>query len=509
MSSEVTTDGQVIPRLNILAPVPLLNLRGFHWSTVDKKIPGPPPEQGHEEDAIQGQSLAAQPHSKIQALLNADAATPIHRAVAAPPPPALQVPRLPQEVAGLPSQLDGQLGHVPGKPASALPKFPLAQFSGAYAGNGFNMIWRPRSNDDTSIFKIKPSGVDDNILELNLTTEQLTFGATIGDIPNRGLKGEKDITLAGLPYLQTVQDVTNTESGLGDSQDPVDIHFETGMWLYVPKASFHTQDSVVRMASIPHGTTVNAQGVVPARADTALGGAPVRPTFDEINTTPFTIGDPSPTGRQVKSFKDPMGATVQNTFRLPQDLTKFNDKTTGTIKGTKLITTDIIKNPNLVLKNAIENQKITETITFEVSTGPPAAGLSGGGTSNISFLLGKDATAATATASAQNNNPVAHAATMTSRFWIETVAYTVVVPPVTRKTTMLLRPDMSKSPTAPTPQFAITTLPGGVPVQKEIIVPGIQIQSSQTVNLNFATLTWPHVSVATLVPTGPQPFDMT
>jgi hypothetical protein len=52
------------------------------------------------------------------------------------------------------------------------------------------------------------------------------------------------------------------------------------------------------------------------------------------------------------------------------------------------ITTDIIKNPNLVLKRAIEGLDIRETITFEVSTGPTDATLNGGGTANISFLAG-------------------------------------------------------------------------------------------------------------------------
>jgi len=41
MASEVTTDGHVLPPLNISAPAPILNLRGFKWGTVDEKIHGP------------------------------------------------------------------------------------------------------------------------------------------------------------------------------------------------------------------------------------------------------------------------------------------------------------------------------------------------------------------------------------------------------------------------------------------------------------------------------------
>jgi hypothetical protein len=98
---------------------------------------------------------------------------------------------------------------------------------------------------------------------------------------------------------------------------------------------------------------------------------------------------------------------------------------------------------------------------------------------------------------------------MTARFWIETVAYEVNVPRLTTPGTLLLKPTMPIDSQAPTPVFAITS-PRKLPSEpKKILVPGIQIQYSQMVNLNFAGLTWPHVSVATLVPTGPQPFSMT
>lgn len=173
------------------------------------------------------------------------------------------------------------------------------------------------------------------------------------------------------------------------------------------------------------------------------------------------------------------------------------------------ITTNIIKNPNLVLERAIKGQDIRETITFEVSTGPPNATMNGGGTANISFLAGTQSPITTAIPDKPTDKPNAHAAFMTSRFWIETIAYEVNVPRLTKKGTILLKPTMPKDSTAPTPVFAITSPPKLPSEPKKITVPGIQIQYSQTVNLNFATLTWPHVSVATIVPTGPQPFTMT
>jgi hypothetical protein len=178
------------------------------------------------------------------------------------------------------------------------------------------------------------------------------------------------------------------------------------------------------------------------------------------------------------------------------------------VAGVRTITTEIIKNPNLVLKRAIEGQTITETITFEVSAGSPTAELNAGGTTKISFLAGKQGPGVT-TIPGANDSPNGHAPFMKSRFWVELVAYTVRVPKLTTQTTLLLRPTMPVDSTAPTPVFAITTPSGGVLVAKDITVPGIQIQYSQTVNLSFAKLTWPHVSVATLVPTGPQAFQMT
>jgi hypothetical protein len=175
------------------------------------------------------------------------------------------------------------------------------------------------------------------------------------------------------------------------------------------------------------------------------------------------------------------------------------------------ITSEIIKNPNLVLKRAIEGLDIRETITFEVSTGstaPTNATLNGGGTANISFLAGTQFPITTAAPDGAKGVPNAHAATMTARFWIETVAYEVNVPRLTTPGTLLLKPTMPIDSQAPTPVFAITS-PSKLPSEpKKILVPGIQIQYSQMVNLNFAGLTWPHVSVATLVPTGPQPFQM-
>jgi hypothetical protein len=51
----------------------------------------------------------------------------------------------------------------------------------------------------------------------------------------------------------------------------------------------------------------------------------------------------------------------------------------------------------------------------------------------------------------------------------------------------------------------LVTPPVEITEPRTIIVRSTQIQYTQTVLLNFNGLTWPHVSVATLVPSDPVP----
>ena len=97
-----------------------------------------------------------------------------------------------------------------------------------------------------------PQALDgqDRFLELNLTTETLAFTKINGPIPNRGLLMH-DINMFGLTYMQQIAE-TSTGAGL---------HIEPGIWAHVPPTSNpHEPATVVRMASIPHGTTILAQG---------------------------------------------------------------------------------------------------------------------------------------------------------------------------------------------------------------------------------------------------------
>jgi hypothetical protein len=62
----------------------------------------------------------------------------------------------------------------------------------------------------------------------------------------------------GLTYLQQISDA-NLKAGL---------HIEPGLWAAVPKTSNpNVGPTVIRLASIPHGTTIVAQGTAtPANA---------------------------------------------------------------------------------------------------------------------------------------------------------------------------------------------------------------------------------------------------
>ncbi|KAJ5999949.1 hypothetical protein N7481_000358 [Penicillium waksmanii] len=269
----------------------------------------------------------------------------------------------------------------------------LANFNGSFTGSGFNTIFRPNSGPpNTTTF---PS---DNILELNLIKDSITFSGDLGAVPNRGLASQNDIYLNGISYVQAVNDVTNETSGKADGS-PTGIHFEAGLWMNVPSTNNTPVlgESLVRMASIPHGTTINAQCLAPT---SNFSGPPVIPP---ANLQPF------PRGSHTRLALDSLNASMISTLRLPQDLSKF------IAAGT--ITQEMLNDPNSVLRNAIEGQNIIQTTTFTVATAPLPP-VFGGGTANIAFLEGNPAV----------TTPNANSIEMNATFWIETVQYKLKVP---------------------------------------------------------------------------------
>jgi hypothetical protein len=150
----------------------------------------------------------------------------------------------------------------------------------------------------------------------------------------------------------------------------------------------------------------------------------------------------------------------------------------------------MLDDPNTVLRDAIEGQTILENIVFTVSTMPPPP-VFGGGTANIAFLEGNpDAT-----------TPNANAIQMNATFWIEKVQYELKVPIFKRG-----QAPMKISPASPAhkpaPVFLVNP-PHDITAPKTINVTSIQIQYSQVVLLVFDQLEWPHISVSTLIPSGP------
>ena len=98
---------------------------------------------------------------------------------------------------------------------------------------------------------------------------------------------------------------------------------------------------------------------------------------------------------------------------------------------------------------------------------------------------------------------------MDAVFWIETVVYQVVVPALAAGSAPVILRSVQTTPPAPVqPSFvaSIPFVPGKHFAGGTVTVVTTQIQYSQKVMLNFAGLTWPHVSVATLVPADPIPI---
>jgi hypothetical protein len=375
------------------------------------------------------------------------------------------------------------------------PLGPLTAFTGNWTGQGFNAIFRP-NNTATPTFP-PPLSASDNVLELNLTQESLSFSPNLSSIPNRGSGTQRDIFLNGVPYLQTINDVT--------SEPANGIHFEPGMWLSVPATSAPNEPvTIARMASIPHGTTIVAQGVV-------LGTVAGKPTIKPVGMTPFPPAQPA--HPIIPPFPS-QTATNNNTARLPQNLAPF------IAAGT--ITQPILDDPNTLLRNQILHQTITETIVIGISTNPaaplffgplpggatpaapppPIVPPFGGGPANIAFLQG------VAVPPANAQGPNAQTFQMDAVFWIETVVYEVEVPPLEAGIPSVVLSPVATNPPTLQPKFvaSVPFLPGKKFAGGTIHVAATQIQYTQKVILNFAGLSWPHVSVATLVPADPIPI---
>jgi hypothetical protein len=272
---------------------------------------------------------------------------------------------------------------------------PLTDLAGTWIGTGFNLISLPDFDPKPPSTGPKPFRV-----KLNSTVEILEFTPIGAEVPNRGSDNQLDIDIFGLRYLQRIADkVTNQP-----------LHIEPGFWLNVPPTTVPAAPAtVVRQGTIPHGNSLLALG-------TSLT-VPTGPQIDPVDSTPTkNPNTPPPLGPgYLAPFVNP---PLPPGFKLP-----------------------FVKNLNLALQEAIEGQKIIETVVLIISTGARAGAPQDqvGGILNIPFDIKN-----------------ANATKLDAVFWIETV-------------------EQSDGSTF------------------------MQLQYTQTVILNFLEIDWPHISVATLI----------
>jgi hypothetical protein len=269
---------------------------------------------------------------------------------------------------------------------------PLQLLPGVWTGAGFNQIWRPHHRLG-------------HFLQLNLTSETLTFNSIGGPVPNRGLD-QPDIDLHGVRYLQQIHD----NSGFPPPDGGGALHLEPGFFLEVPPTTAPRRGmTIARLASIPHGTTVLLEGT----AELTEG----KPDIPATSITPFTIGSPADEAPFPES--DLSVRTRQRNAPLPEGINQR-----------------LVDDPNRFLRRILTRQDVVSTMTLSLRT------RKGAGVDNIAFL-GRNASVSD----------------VRSTFWIETIA----------------NPDGST--------FR-------------------QLQYTQRLVLDFSGLSWPHVSVGSLVLTG-------
>jgi hypothetical protein len=172
----------------------------------------------------------------------------------------------------------------------------LADLAGTWQGTGFNLIARPDFHDNANLY-----------LQLNQTSETLTIEPIGSPVPNRGF-GQDDISLFGLNYLDKIADAATGGA----------LHFEPGLWMTQPPTSYPEESAqpadqiIFRLASIPHGNAILAEGT--ARAFNgppvvASGAVPYAfSTFPSFNSTPFAAGGPINAAGSSEAVTGPLAA---------------------------------------------------------------------------------------------------------------------------------------------------------------------------------------------------------
>lgn len=320
----------------------------------------------------------------------------------------------------------------------------LRDLGGTWRGKGFNLIARPDFQGNAPLY-----------LQLNQTDETLTIDPIGSSIPNRGF-GQDDIELFGLTYLQKISDASTGGA----------LHIEPGIWVTQPETAYPQETPppggqiVARMATIPHGNSVLAQG-----GATPFTGAPTLTSaaaqyafsvFPSFNSTPFAI-PPNPAAQpKINAAGSSEELTAPNLTPPAPPFPEYNlgiaDSASvprtpfGTSPAEPPLPTDIdgvpmqnvVNDPVLLLQAVIDKQVANghsfegvalniatqPTITFLTQqndpTGPSAqvAVTDGaGGIENILFLLGEEPPVPGAT------GPNAQTSLVYATFWIEKVRH--------------------------------------------------------------------------------------
>ncbi|GAB4008859.1 heme-binding protein [Nocardioides ultimimeridianus] len=266
-------------------------------------------------------------------------------------------------------------GAGPAHPTSPLGH--LAALRGTWTGSGFNTIFRP--------FRNGQNVADDNVLELNLTNETLEFTDIGGTIPNRGF-AQGDIDLFGLTYLQQVADQNQFDA----QGRPAGIHIEPGIWITIPATDHpHAPATVARLATIPHGTSLLAQGTAQHK-----DGPPHIPV-QEI--TPDFIG-------------------TDNEVPFPsQDISHHSNRRIPAQANPPGITQAMVDEPNTFLRAALVGKTIASHTRIEITTNatPQTVPHAGGGIADIAFLDANNPQQPS-----QHQGPNAKVTEMRAIFWI-------------------------------------------------------------------------------------------
>lgn len=361
---------------------------------------------------------------------------------------------------------------------------PLAPLVGSWSGRGFNAIWRPDNIQPPANSAIH------RFLELNLTNDSFDFHVIPGAVPNRGFNTQADLQLYGLHYLQRTRDADRPPFSTAGQA----LHIEPGLFMNVPGSEANDNEAtIVRMGSIPHGTTVLMQGPNPGAEPTA--GAPTIPVLkpfadfpgvqpfttteglgiQPISVAPAAAGPPAVVYGEEHVVPENQDTATDTAFPGSQSNGPYPPEFQG-----------FVNDPNSVLRNDIEGQDILGFIEINLS----ADGV-GEGIENIPFLgiPNLDYNPATAAANPTStadtdptmstSTPNAFVASAQATFWIEFVSIPYSIPPVLPADPKNAAMFQQLEPFSGQPTF-------------------LQLQYSQLVILVFNDILWPHVTVATM-----------